>query len=107
LVQNKGDAHGAWRVFVGDQKVAANMELAIVLFVKTRRLFNVLVHGVLRNGQAVILFNPTLFVKRWGLQVHPTGLEFGEFFKGFNFLLKQTATGQTENIEHGNPLQSR
>ena len=63
-VQDKGHTHRAGLVHVGDQEIRADMQLAVVFFVKTCRLFDVLVHHVFRNRQAVVLFDPAFFFRR-------------------------------------------
>ena len=77
------------------------MQLAVVLFIKTRRLFNVFVHRVFRDRQAVVLLDPAFFFYGGGLQVNPYGLEFGELFKRLDFFLKEPPVGKGKNIEHG------
>ena len=99
LVQNKGDAHGAWIGLISNQKIAADVQFAVVFGVKTGRFFDVLVHRIFGDRQAVILLDPALFFERGRFQVNPDGLEFGQLFQGFNFLLKQSPVGKGKNVE--------
>ena len=64
LDQDEGAAHRARGIFIGNQKVTANVQLAVVFFVKASGLFDVLVHRVFRNGQAVVLFDPAFLFNR-------------------------------------------
>ena len=99
-VEDEGDPYRARLGFVGNQKVGADVQLAVVFFVKACGLFNVHIHRVFGNGQAVILLDPAFFFEGRGLQVHPDGLEFGEFLEGFDLFLEKPAVGKRENIEH-------
>jgi hypothetical protein len=74
-VQDEGHAHGARLVVVGDQEVAADVQVAVVFFVEARGLLDVLVHRVFGDGQAVVLLDPALFFQRGRLEVDPDRLE--------------------------------
>ena len=76
LVQDKRHTHRAGLVFVGDQKVATNVQFAVVFFVEAGRFFDVLVHRVFWDLQAVILLDPALFFGGRRFEVHPNWLEF-------------------------------
>ena len=101
-VQNEGDPYGAGLVIIRNQEVAADMQLAVVFFVKTCGLFNVLVHRVFGDGQAVVLLDPAFFFNGGRFQIHPDGLEAGEFFQGLDLFLEEASVGKGKNIEHGN-----
>ena len=100
-VQDEGHTHRARLVHVGDQKVRADVQLAVVLFVKTCGLLDVLVHHVFRNRQAVVLLDPAFFFQRGRLEVDPDRLKLGELLQGFNFFLEQPPVDEREYIEHG------
>ena len=101
LVQDESHAHCAGLFQVGDQEVGADVQLAVVFFVKTRGLFNVLVHRVFGNLHAEMLADPAFFFRCGRLQIDPNGVELGQLFLGRDFLLKQAAIGQRKDIEHG------
>ena len=101
LVEDEGHALHAWLVKIGHQKVGADVQLAIVAFVEAGRFFNVFVDRIVRNGNAVILLDPAHFFIRGVFQIHPNRLELRQFFERFDFFLKQPATGQSKDIEHG------
>ena len=101
LVEDEGHTLHAWLVKISHQKVGTNVQLAIVAFVETGRFFNVFIDRIVRNGNAVILLDPAHLLIRGVFQIHPDRLELRQLFERFDFFLKQPATGQSKDIEHG------
>ena len=99
-IQDKRNAHRVGFGVISDQKVTANVQFAVVFFVKARGLFNVLVHRVFWDGEAVILLDPAFFVQRRGLKVDPNGLKVGELFQRLDLFLKESAIGKRKDVEH-------
>jgi hypothetical protein len=100
LVQDEGHAHRARLVVVVDQKVAADVQLAVVFLVEAGGFLDVLVHRIFGDGQAVVLLDPALFFEGGGFQIHPDRLEARQLFQRFDFFLEQPAIGEREDVEH-------
>ncbi|MPN38251.1 hypothetical protein SDC9_185775 [bioreactor metagenome] len=93
LVDDEGHAHRAGVFVVVDQKVAADMQLAIVFFVKTRRLLDIVVHRIFGDGQLVVLLDPALFFEGWRFQVDPDGAKAFKVCQGLDFFLNESTIG--------------
>ena len=100
-VEDEGHPHRARVVVVVNQEVAADVQLAVVFFVKAGRFFDVLVHRIFGDGQAVVLRDPALFVDGGRFQIDPDGLEFGQLFQRLDFFLNESSMGKREDVEHG------
>ena len=99
-VQDEGDADVA-RVFaVVDQEVGADVQLAVVFLVEARRLFQVVVDGIARDGQAESARDPALFFLGGRIEIDPHRLQVRELLLAFDFFLYEPAVGQGEHVQH-------
>ena len=101
LVDDESHPHRAGLVLVCDQKVAANVQLTVVFFIKARRFFDVFVHRVFGNEHAKVLVDPALFFQGGGLEVNPDGLKARQLFQRLDFFLEQAPIGKGKDVEHG------
>ena len=70
-VQDEGHPRGARFVAAGDQEVAADVEVAVLLGVEAGRLLDVLVHGIGRDHDSRNTARPTAFPAGWGSRDRP------------------------------------
>jgi hypothetical protein len=100
-VEDEGHALRAGPLRVGDEKVAADVQLAAVFFIKAGGFLDVVVDGVFGDRQAVVLRDPVFFFRRGVFEIDPDGLEARQLFKRFDFFLKQPPVGQRDDVEQG------
>ena len=98
--EDEGDADVARRLAVIDQKVGADVKLAVVFLVEAGRFLEVVVDGVARDGQAEVLGDPALLFLGRRVEVDPDRLDVGERLVTLDLFLEQPAIGQREDIQH-------
>jgi hypothetical protein len=100
VLQNEGDAHVARFAFFVDQEVRTDVQLTVVFLVEARRLLQVIVDDVFRQGEAEALGNPALLFLGGRLEIDPDGFERRQGMRAVDLFLEQPTVDECEDVEH-------